>query len=89
MVWKYSQLTDKWWVEYLADEIYDYGPRLKNTGLPVWVLVGNYKLYNGDKDRVLYGFRDWLTAADVEAALAYYEDFPEDIDRKLQSMAAV
>ncbi len=89
MVWKYSQLTDKWWVEYLADEIYDYGPRLKNTGLPVWALVSLYKVYDGDKDRVLYGYRDWLTAADVEAALAYYEDFPEDIDRKLRSMEAV
>ena len=86
MVWKYSQLTDKWWAEYMTDEIYDYGPRLKNRSFPVWALISHYKLYQGDKAKVLHSYRDWLTGADLEAALAYYAEFPEDVDRKLRRL---
>ena len=52
-------------------------------GLPVWVLIGYYRVYEGDKEKVWNSYRDWLTMDDVEAALAYYEEFPYDVDKKL------
>lgn len=74
---------DKWWGEYLEDYDYDDGAHLRRTGLPVWVLVGYYRVYGGDKEKVWNGYRDWLTMDDVEAALAYYEESPYEVDKKL------
>ena len=74
---------DRWWAKYLEDYDYDDGAHLRNMGLPVWVLIGYYKLYEGDKAKALGGYRDWLTIEDMDAALAYYEEFPYDVDKKL------
>ena len=75
---------DKWWAEYLEDDLYPDGPHLRNMGLPVWVLVSNYQLYEGNKEKALGGYSQWLTRDDLEAALAYYAEFPEKIDEHLQ-----
>ncbi len=77
---------DRWWQEYLEDVMYRDGPHLRKKGLPVWVLVGNFQLYKGDKKKALGGYSEWLTYDDLEAALAYYAEFPEVIDRRLRSM---
>ncbi len=74
---------DKWWAKYLEDYDYDDGAHLRNKGLPVWVLIGYYKVYEGDKEKALGGYSKWLTMEDMEAALAYYEEYPYDVDKKL------
>ena len=88
MVWKHSLIidTDRWWAKYLSTPIDAGGPRIRDKGFPVWALISHYKLYQGDKAKVLHSYRDWLTGADLEAALAYYAEFPEDVDRKLRRL---
>ena len=81
-----NTVEKRWWQEYLEDDTYRDGPHLRNMGLPVWVLVGNFQLYDGDKKKALGGYSQWLTSDDLEAALAYYAEFPEVIDRHLRSM---
>lgn len=77
---------DKWWAKYMEDYDYDYGPRLRNTSLPYWVLVSRFQMYDGDKERILADWDGWVTSDELDAVLAYYEEFPEDIDRKLWRM---
>ena len=89
MVWKHSLIinTDRWWAEYLSTPIDAGGPRIKNKGFPVWSLIGCYQIYDGDKERVLRDYCGILTAAELDAALAYYAEFPYAIDRKLWEIA--
>ena len=77
---------DKWWAKYMEDYDYDYGPRLRNTSLPYWVLVSRFQMYDGDKERILADWDGWVTSDELDAVLAYYKEFPEDIDRKLWRM---
>ena len=77
---------DKWWAKYMEDYDYDYGPRLRNTSVPYWVLVSRFQMYDGDKERILADWDGWVTSDELDAVLAYYEEFPEDIDRKLWRM---
>ncbi len=77
---------DRWWAKYMEDYDYDDGPRLRNDGLPFWVLVSRYRLAKGDKEKVLAGWQGWVSREELDAVLAYYEEFPEDIDRKLWRM---
>ena len=77
---------DRWWAKYMEDYDYDYGPRLRKTGLPFWVLVSRYRLNKGDKEKVLAGWQGWVSPEELDAVLAYYKEFPEDIDRKLWRM---
>lgn len=74
---------DKWWGKYLEDYDYDDGAHLRSTGLPVWVLIGNYRLYEGDKEKAVGGYSGYLTMEDMEAALAYYNESPYEVDKKL------
>ena len=77
---------DKWWAKYMEDYDYDYGPRLLKSGLPFWVLVSNCRTYDGDKERVLSGWGGWVTGEELDAVLAYYAEFPDDIDHHLWKM---
>ena len=77
---------DRWWAEYLEDYDYDDGPHLRKTGLPFWVLVSRCRLNKGDKERVLAGWQGWVTPEELDAVLAFYKEFPEEIDRKLWKM---
>ena len=70
----------------MEDDIYPDGPHLRRKGLPVWVLVGYYQFFEGDKEKTLGGYTQWLTYEDLEAALAYYEEHPQQIDEHLQSL---
>ena len=78
---------DKWWGEYLSPPINQAGPRIRDKGFPVWSLVGFYQLYAGDREQILYDYCGELTAAELDAALAYYAEFPEVVDRKLAEIA--
>lgn len=77
---------DKWWGKYLEDYDYDDGPRLRKTGLPFWVLVSRYRLNKEDRERVLAGWQGWVTPDELDAVLAFYKEFPDEIDRKLRQM---
>jgi len=74
---------DKWWARYMEDYDYDFGPRLRNSGLPYWVLISRFHMYEGDKEKVLAGWKGWVTDEELDAVLAFYDQFPEEIDRKL------
>ena len=67
-MWQYK---DRPWAKYMDDDIHHYGPRIRSCGLVVWALIGYYKLYEGDKEKVLYDYRDRITAEELDAALAY------------------
>ena len=74
---------DKWWGKYMEEYDYDYGPRLRDSGLPYWVLVSRFNMYEGNKEKVLAGWKGRVSAAELDAVLAFYDEFPEEIDRKL------
>lgn len=52
--------------------------RIRGTGVEVWEMVDLVKLHGGDIDAVV-AFTD-RPRGQVEAALAYYGAFPDDID---------
>ena len=70
----------------MEDYDYDDGPHLRKTGLPFWLLVSRYHINGRDKERVLAGWRGWVTAEELDAVLSFYDEFFEDIDRKLWQM---
>ena len=78
-----SQGEERWWDQYMDPNHYKSGPVLKGSGLAAWALVGQYKLHDGDKSAVLAGWNGILTAAELDAILAYYAEFPFDIDKNL------
>ena len=77
---------DRWWAKYMENYDYDDGPHLRKTGLPFWVLVSRYRLANGDKEKVIADWQGWVSPEELDAVLAYHQEFPEDIDRKLWKM---
>ena len=62
------------------------------TGIPIWEVAKYYEYVGQDFDELQRGF-DWIGRHHLEAAIDYYEAFPEDIKRYLlteeQEMAAM
>ena len=57
--------------------------RVAGSGLEVCEVIMSY--YEVDKDKAqLRDLYDWLTDSQIDAALAYYEAYPEEIDAWLQ-----
>ena len=61
--------------------------RMRRMGMPVWSVLNNYFTYDGDADRVLDSYRGWITVDELNAALDFYKDYPDAIDRKLYEIA--
>lgn len=55
--------------------------RLRESGVPVWSIIGYLRMMDGDTTRVARAFRVPVEA--IEAALAYYQRHEEAIDARL------
>jgi uncharacterized protein (DUF433 family) len=55
--------------------------RLRTYGVPVWALIGQLRVLDGDVDQVARDYE--LPREAVEAALAYYRRNKEYIDARL------
>ena len=75
------------WEKYVDEHAKPGTPALRNSGYPVWSIIGNMKLYRGNRKEVLKGYMGTLTEPELDAAIAYYWAYPEDIDRKLWEIA--
>ena len=74
---------------YVALETAEVDPanaRLRETGVPVWAVVGYHRAVDGDADRVAADYE--LPREAVEAALAFYERHRAAIDARLSANAA-
>lgn len=52
------------------------------TGIDVWEIIATWKHGNEDDDDLRKNF-DWLSEAQIRAALSYYRLFPAEIDARL------
>ncbi|MGI8552598.1 MAG: DUF433 domain-containing protein [Dehalococcoidia bacterium] len=62
--------------------------RIADTGLDVFEIIKEYLARGRKWERLTAGFH-WLTEEQLQAALAYYERFPEEIDARLDREAAI
>src|SRR5262245_13578099 len=56
--------------------------RIAGTGLDVWEVVATYKSLDRDLTR-LHQTYQWLSEAQLRAALGYYAAYPDEIDRRV------
>src|SRR3954467_11559429 len=54
------------------------------TGIPIWEVIEYYEHVDRDFESLQRGF-DWIKKHQLEAAIAYYEAFPEDITPRLKT----
>ncbi len=71
------------WQKYIDEESRSVAV-IRDKGMSVWSLVRYFRVYKGNKERVLAGYDGELTREELDAALAYYWANPGDIDRKLK-----
>jgi uncharacterized protein (DUF433 family) len=57
--------------------------RVQGTGIDVFEVIRTYRNVGWDANRLAAAYH-WLTAAQLEAALAYYKAYPEEIDARLK-----
>ncbi len=57
---------------------------IRTTRIPVWSLIVAKRL-GVSNDALLGYFVTPLTSADIQAALAYYEKHPEEIDQEIRA----
>jgi uncharacterized protein (DUF433 family) len=73
--------------QYIASD--PHGPdeaRVKTNGVPVWAIIGYWRVVNRDVERVAADYE--VPAKAVEAALAYYNRNTAVIDARLALNAA-
>jgi len=56
--------------------------RIAGTDLAVWELIHEYRTCGNDRTQFYETF-DWLTPAQFNAAFAYYQAFPNEIDERI------
>ena len=54
------------------------------TGIPIWEVAEYYEYVGQDIEELQRGF-DWIKKHQLEAAIAYYKAFPEDIKPHLKT----
>jgi uncharacterized protein (DUF433 family) len=78
-------MTDKELIlRYVAVDPIHSGPgnvRLKDSGVHVWAIIGNYLANNRDAARTADEYD--IPVIEVEAAVAFYRRFPWAIDARL------
>lgn len=72
-----------WWHKYIDEHSGRDVAVIRDKGISVLSLIGHYRLYQGDANRLLSYWRGELTTEELEAALAYYWANPYLIDQKL------
>jgi uncharacterized protein (DUF433 family) len=55
---------------------------IAGTELAVWELMNEYRVCGNDRTQFYETF-DWLRPEQFNAAFAYYQAFPEEIDRRI------
>lgn len=78
---------DKWWAKYIDLNSRRSVPVIREKGMSVWSVIGNYRVYEEDRERLLATYCGELTEEELDAALAYYEYYPYAIDKKLWELA--
>jgi len=58
------------------------------TGLDVWEIIATYQRL-GRNERRLRRAYDWLTEPQLRAALAYYAQYPDEVDARLRREASL
>ena len=56
--------------------------RIAGMGLDVWEVVATYKSLDRDLTRLHQAYQ-WLSEAQLRAALGYYTAYPDEIDRRV------
>lgn len=56
---------------------------IAGTGLDVWEIIAAWQEGGRDFEELRQGY-DWLSDAQLRAALRYYELYPEEIDARLE-----
>ena len=82
-----SQHKDKPWHKYIDLNSRRSVPIIRDKGMSVWSVIGYYRVYEQDREKLLATYCGELTEEELDAALAYYGDNPEGIDRKLWEIA--
>jgi uncharacterized protein (DUF433 family) len=67
---------------YFADTICGRMATIEGTGLGVWEIVKVYIAADRDRSLLKRAFH-WLTPRQLNAALTFYEAFPQAVDRRL------
>ena len=86
-IWPYD--PDTLISDMIDDQADEGGPqaaRLKESGLPVWAVVGHWKATGQDAASTANDFD--VGGIEIEAALAYYARHSKDIDSRLAANAA-
>lgn len=52
------------------------------TGIDVWEVIATWQAVERDEAPLRAAY-DWLTPAQIRAALGYYQQYPDEIDRRL------
>lgn len=73
-----------WWRKYIDEESPRNVPVLREKGYSVWSVVRTYMSCEKDVEGTLADYGGDLTIGELKAVLSYYDDNPEDIDRKLK-----
>ena len=79
--------NDQSWRKYVDEHSPRGVPVIRDKGMSIWSLVGYYRLYRGDKDRLLANYRGHLTMQELDAAISYYWTKPHGIERKLKEIS--
>lgn len=58
--------------------------RIACTGIEVFEVIRTYRAIGEDRPQLSETY-DWLSEKQLEAALAYYEAYPEEIDKWLRA----
>lgn len=64
---------------YFADEPAGREAKIEGTGLGVWEVLQDY-VTSGHDEKVLRASFDWLSEAQIKAALLYYRKYNKEID---------
>ncbi len=56
--------------------------KVEGTGLGVWEIIENFLGWDQDYDE-LVGYYDWLSREQLEAAINYWHEFPEEIEGRI------
>ena len=79
--------NDQPWLKFIDEHSPRGIPVIRDKGMSIWSVVGYYRLYQGDKERLLANYRGRLTAQEFDAAISYYWAKPYLIERKLREIS--
>ena len=75
------------WRQYIDEHSSRGVPVIRDKGMSVWSLVGYFRLFKGDKERLVGNYRGHLTIKELDAAIAYYWAKPYAIEQKLKEIS--